>query len=597
MAKINVAELDFSTIKSLLKDFLRDQDEFADFDFEGSAMNILMDMLAYNTHFMGFYANMLYNESFLDSAVKRSSVVSLAKHLNYTPKSITASQATVDLLITPEDTPLDITIPKYTQFSTNIDSENFTFINLVEYVAEPTGVGNAYEAEDVALVQGTRRTLAFTVDSGNPDQKFVLPFANIDTNLLTVTVQTSAEEDEQVLFTLMNSIVDVEPTDPVYYLQETEGGRFELKFGDDIIGKAVEDGNIIIIDYILTDGETANGANVFTPVNTVGGYSAVNVTTVQAAVGGADAESVEAIKLLAPRFFESQKRAVTQQDYEAILLDNVTLIQQNFDSVAVWGGEDNDPPKYGNVFMSFKPKEGVLITNFLKQQITEELIENLNIIGIIPEIVDPEYLYLEITCDVNFAQNRTTKGRNDIKTLVVNAIKDYRDDTLAFFDRNFRYSDLTVLIENCDVSIENNLMTLKMKREIELTLNTAAAYTLKFYNAIEPGTLTTNEFWMAELDNATTDRYYWQDDREGNITLWKQRADGIEILVDSAFGTIDYTEGTIEIPTFTPQSLFDDADQFFVTVTPAINNIDSVRNMILTYENADIDVTANAIIV
>lgn len=595
MSKIDVTELDFASIKAALKDYLSDQAEFEDFNFEGSAINILLDILAYNTHYMGMNAHLLYNESFIDSAAKRSSVVSLAGHLNYTPKSITAARAVVDITITPEGEPTSIAIPKYTQFSSILNGTNYVFITLQEYTAEPDGEGN-YVAKDVELVQGTNRAFVWTVNTSDADQKFSLPFANVDTSCLSVVVQTSSSDTTQETYTFVDSILDLDGTDRVYFLKENDNGKFEIIFGDDILGKAVVDGNIIIINYLITDGEVANQANVFTPANTISGYTGAVVTTVQAAYGGAPPEDIEEIRKLAPLFYESQGRAVTANDYKSILLNNISIVSQNFESISVWGGEENVPPKYGNVFISLKPKDGVLVTTFLKNRIINEVLSQTNVVGIIPEIVDPEYLELDVTCRVNYAKNRTTMSKTEIETAVKQTIKDYRDTALSFFDSNFRYSDLTVLVENTNSAIENNLIDISMKRAVDVVLNTAAMYDIYFYNAIEKGSLSSTLFYMMQSGNSATDTYYLTDDRVGNVVLWRKRADATTSIVNATFGTIDYTTGHINLPNFVPVNLID-SETFYIHAIPEINNLDTVRNLIITYDNADITVTATGIVV
>lgn len=593
--KLNITELDYSAIKGNLRVFLQDNPVFTDYNFEGSALDILNSQLAYNTHYIGFYANMLFNEAFLDTAVKRQSVVSLAKQLNYTPKSIVAPTAVVNINVVPTGVPIDIFIPKGTVVGGKVNGTNYNFITIEDNIATPTGVGNIYRAEDVALVQGTKRTIAYVKNSKDETQRFLLPFANIDTKYLKIIIQKEESDLTNSVWEYSDTILDINGESEVYFLQEAERGRFEIYFGDGYLGKTLVHGNVVFIEYLMTDGVIANNANEFVAVDAIGGTANINYETVQVSIGGKDPEDIDFIRRHAPRFYESQKRAVTQRDYQTLLLSDVTFIRDNFDSVQVWGGEDNVPPLYGNVLVSLKPKPGAVITTFLKEQIKNELLGPNNVVGVIPIIIDPEYLWLELVVSVTYAQNKTTLTRSDIVNGVRTLLRNYRDGVLALFDKTFRLSEVSCLIADSDQAIISDLITLRVKRfEAGLLFNQIENYTIDFRNPIEPGTMRSAEFFFAELHNATTDRYFLEEDRSGNVVLKKKTLENVTSTVNSTQGTINYETGVVDLTNFAAVNLID-ATAFWVSFVPAIDDLFSVRNLILTFADDDLTITARGI--
>lgn len=593
--KLDVSELDYLTIKSRLQIFMQDNPLFTDYNFEGSALDILNSQLAYNTHYMGFYAHMLFNEAFLDTAVKRQSVVSIAKHLNYTPKSIVAATAVVNINVVPTGTPIDIFIPKGTAVGGKIDGDNYNFVTIEDAIATPTGTGNVYRAENVAIVQGVYRTIAYVKNAKDTTQRFLLPFFNIDTKYLSVTVQKEETDTEASVWEYSDTILDINGESEVYFLQEAERGRFELYFGDGYLGKALKHGNVVFVEYLITDGPEANNAAAFVPVDAIGGTSNITYETVQVSIGGNDPEDIDFIRRQAPRFYESQKRAVTQRDYQTLLLNDITYIRDNFDSVQVWGGEDNIPPLYGNVLISMKPKPGAVITNFLKNQILTELLGPNNVVGVIPIIIDPEYLWLELNVSVTYAQNKTTLTRDQIVSNVRDLLTEYRDGTLALFDKAFRLSEVSCLIVDSDQSFISDLITLRMKRFLpELLFNQIENYTMDFRNSIEPGTLESALFFFAELNNAPTDRYFLVDDGAGNVVMKKTTLENVTSTVNAQAGTINYETGVVELLCFVPVNLLND-EEFWISFVPAIDDIFSVRNLIITFADEDLTVTARGI--
>ena len=382
MSQSRITELDFDSIKENLKTFLKSQDEFDSYNFEGSGLNVLMNLLAYNTHYNAYLANMVHNEAFLDSAVKRSSVVSRAKMLSYLPRSIKSAKAYVDIIASnPPGLPTYLTLDKYTQFSGDVNGTTFSFINLNPITITP--INGVYAFRNVELVEGYSYVNTFTSVNPGPQEKFEIPNVNIDTDTLRVTVQNSTSDSTTVVYTLAEDITTVGSTSTVYYLEENYKGKYEIFFGDGILGNKLSAGNIIRVEYVITNGPAANIASninqtftLNTPATQLG---VVSVTTLQNSIGGAEAETIENIKFNAPRNFISQGRAVTAEDYNSIL----RTIGGNIESVATWGGEESTPPQYGKVFISLKPYTGYQITNTQKEVIKREILRQRNIVSII----------------------------------------------------------------------------------------------------------------------------------------------------------------------------------------------------------------------
>jgi hypothetical protein len=349
--KLDISQLDFDGIKDNLKTFLKQQDEFTDYDFEGSGMNILLDVLAYNTHYLGFNANMLANEMYLDSADQRSSVVSLAKQVGYTPRSASASKATIDVLVN-NGSGSSITMARGTKFTSTVDGTNYSFVNNADVSISP--VDGVYKFSNLDIFEGTFLNFKYTANTSDTDQRFIIPNDNVDTTTLTVKVQESTSDSTTNTYTLAQGITGLDSTSKVYFLQEVENGRFEVYFGDGVLGKAIADGNIIILDYVTCNRDEPNGATTFALSGNVGGFTNVTITTVSNASNGDGPETIESIKYNAPRDYTSQDRAVTADDYKVL----VKSLYANAQSVQVYGGEDAAVPDYGKVYISIKAKSG-----------------------------------------------------------------------------------------------------------------------------------------------------------------------------------------------------------------------------------------------
>ena len=401
--KLTVSDFDFDDIKANLKSFLQDQSEFQDYDFEGSGFAVLLDLLAYNTHYLGFNANMLANEMYLDSADIRKNIVSLAKMLGYTPTSPKSSSATIDILMNNiPTTTATITMAKGTAFTTTVDGETYQFVTNASHILTPTS--GVYKFSSIPIFEGTLVTFKYTVDSTDVDQRFIIPSVSADTTTLKVSVQNSASDTTTSTYTLATGITSISSTSKVYFLQEMEDGKFEVYFGDNVLGTKLTDGNIVILEYIVSNKDEANGASTFTLSGSIGGFSDVTPTTVSNAQGGSDAQAKESIRFNAPLQFSAQDRAVTTTDYESL----VQSIYPNAQSVSAWGGEDDETPIYGVVKIAIKAASGSTLTNATKTDIVTQL-KKYNVASVRPEIIDPEITKLLLTSTIKFDAKSTTK--------------------------------------------------------------------------------------------------------------------------------------------------------------------------------------------
>ena len=591
-AKLSVSELDFDSIKDNLKSYLSTQEQFKDINFEGSGINILMDLLAYNTHYQGFYTNMVANEMFLDSAVRRDSIVSLAKHLGYTPRSITAPSAVIDIY-----TPTGVSLTDNVELGTIIkgtqgaDTFDFSVMTTTGYTLDSAG---ATVAPNVNIKQGKIETLSYIFDDRN-SSKYVIPSV-ADTSTLTVRVQTSTEDNAGYTdaWTHATDLNTVSKTDKAYHTQEIDEGEFEVYFGDNIVGKKPDNGNVIILQYLNTKGTEANnlgsadkeGARVFS-------YSGSTVKVISAAAGGADAESTKSIKFYAPKTYSAQDRSVTAKDYEALLIRDYADIE----SVYVWGGEDNDPPEYGKVFLSVKPISGLTIDAVKKEEIKNNIIKKTNIVTVRPEIVDPDYLFLLIESKLVYDRSLTVLGKESIVGLVRNSIVDYIDNDLEKFDKDLYFSKLTRLMDEASTSLVGNDTNIKVQRRFEPILNTTANYKIEFGNALYhpheghmAGVLSSSGFEYKDDDNAVFTGYL-EDDGYGKIQMWKVGINGEKVLVyfgGTAIGIIDYSTGTATLDKFRPIAFVRDSN-IKINIDLAEKNIFASRSRILTIDKNDPD--------
>lgn len=487
-ASIRITELDFNEIKSNLKDFLRSQSEFQDYDFEGSGMSVLLDILAYNTHYMGYYLNMVGNEMFLDTAQLRNSILSHAKHIGYIPKSRNGAEAVVNILATPGDsednTPTQITLNKYTKIlASDIDGINYQFVTINANTVPK--VNGAFSFSNVHIKQGEVVTIQFAMNPTNSKRRFTIPSSNVDTSTISVIVQESASNTDTTIYSSIDDITLVTGNTTAFFLEEDSDRNYVLYFGDDVVGKRPKDGNIIAVTFLETAGAISNNITTFRTVDLIGSKyrNNVSITSVVGSYGGAEKETVEQIRFRAPYHYTTQNRAVTQLDYETLILKDYP----NIESVSVWGGQDNDPPVYGKVFLSLRPKTNYFLTEADKEEIKNDLIGSRNVLTVIPEIVDPDFTYILIRGSVYFNQSLTSLSAEQLKENIRAAIFDYRDDDLLTFNSTFRKSKLQSYIEGSEKSITGSDIKVFLQKRLEIDTTKVRNYTIKTNFPIKKG--------------------------------------------------------------------------------------------------------------
>ena len=481
---IQITDLDFNSIKSNFITYLKGQSTFQDYNFEGSGLNVLLDVLAYNTQYNAYYLNMVANEMFLDSAVQRGSVVSQAKLMNYTPKSAIAPEATVNITFN-NVTASSLTLPAYSNFlSSAINGVNYTFVNFDSQTVNV--VNNTATFNDVKIKQGVSATVSFTVDSStNPSYTFEIPDSAIDTTTLQVLVQESSSNAAFNIFTPATNYLTLSGTSQVYFLQEALNGNYQIYFGDGILGQQLADGNIVVVNYVSTEGTAAASANSFVLMSTVSGYAPSAVTSVTAATQGGNKESISSIKYQAPKAFSAQNRAVSKNDY-------ITAIQQNnlgyaFDAVNVWGGEENDPPVYGQVFVSLKPAGSYALTQTQKQNIINDIIKPISVLTVTPTIVDPDYTYLKLTVDVVYDSTKTTQTSAQIQAGVISAIQSFGINTLNTFNSTFNAYELLTAVQNYSNAITSSDYKIQAQKKFFPNLTNPTTYNLYYNTPLEKG--------------------------------------------------------------------------------------------------------------
>jgi hypothetical protein len=504
-SNIQISDLDFDAIKTNLKTFLRSQDKFKDYDFEGSALSNLLDLLAYNTHYNSYYLNMVANEMFLDTAALRSSAVSHAKLLNYTPKSATSPTATVNLVVTGLTT-ASLTLPKFTGFSSEaVDGVNYRFIT--KDVVTRNVSGGTAQFLGLEIIQGEPISLALTYSSSsNPKAIFSLPDGNIDTSTLIVQVQKSSIDTTIDSYQLATNVLGINQNSLVYFLQEGLNGNYEIYFGDGLLGKKLTDGNIVRISYIVTKGSSSLGANNFVLLDTISGVPTINPLT--AATNGSDKESIDSIKYTAPKAYSAQGRAVTVEDYISILQNN--NIGLTFDSVNVWSGDDYTPPRFGQVFVSLKPSGAYNITSSQKQRLINDVLKPVCVVTVSPTIIDPDFTYLKVNANVVYDQKKTSLTSAQIGEVVKTAILNFGKTSLNTFNSIFDMSNLSTAINDAETSIIASSIDLKVQKKFYPILGTHKTYTLDYGVPLERSVFTSG------INSSPTIKYYSID---GNLTL------------------------------------------------------------------------------
>ena len=561
MAKLQVTELDFDDIKDNLKVFLKAQTKFKDYDFEGSGMSVLLDTLAYNTHYLAFNANMAANEMFLDSAALRSSVVSHAKMLGYEVSSARAPIASLNVFVTSSaDT---LTMPAGTKFSTSVGKDSFSFVTISDITGNNDG--GTVTFENISVYEGTYVTSTYTVDTSSLGQRYLLTDNRSDINTLTVSVQNSITDTEVTSFYKATDITQLTSDSPVYFCQEAEAGLFEIYFGDGIVSKALNDGNIVTLKYVVTNKAEANGVSSFTSPSSIDGETAVSVQTVGRAIGGSEPESINSIKLKAPLDYAAQGRAVTIQDYGVF----VKKLFPNTQAVSVWGGEDGsfDPslgvvatPEYGKVFISVKSTTGENLTSVQKSNLVSALAP-FKVASITPVIVDSETTFIILNVTSQYNKNATVESPSEIQTKILSTLRTYNNSTLQTFNEPFRHSKILSLIDNTDTAILNSTATVIMSKFFTPDISLERSYNINYgnkiyhphegHNGAAGGVISSSGFYLTEdtdytVGDITSREYFLDDDGNGTIRIY-YLSDLNKIYNAIPAGSVDYHTGIISL--------------------------------------------------
>ena len=579
--------LDFDQIKTSIKDYLRANSTFTDFDFEGSNFSVLIDTLAYNTYITAFNSNMVVNESFLDSATVRENVVSLARNIGYVPRSRTAAKAQVSFNVSTTANTPTLTLQAGLVCVGSVDNSSYTFsipddisANVVSGVASFT---------NIEIYQGTFLTKQFVVD-GSLDQRFILNNPFIDTSTISVYVKGINDSGLGVEYSSVDNILEVNSTSRIYLLQEVQDEKYELLFGDGLIGQKLENNAVITVNYIVTDGEEGNGASSFSFSGSIRNASnatidigSVSVITNQSSQNGSKIESIDSVKYFAPRIYSSQYRAVTSRDYEAI----IKKIYPDTESVAVIGGEELDPPEFGSVSISIKPKNGTFVSDFNKQQIINKL-KQYSISGINQKIIDLKILYVEIDSSIyyNYAQISTVES---LKTKVVNSLTEYSDSVdLNSFGGRFKYSKVLQIIDNTDTSITSNITKVKIRRDLKALINQFTQYELCFGNQFHINCDGFNIKSTGFKISADPDTLYLTDvpnvdGKTGIISIVKPLSNGTTRIVAQSAGTVDYIKGEITLGPLNIISTSKPNDIIEIQAFPESNDVVGLRDLYLNF--------------
>lgn len=584
-SNLKVTELDFFQIRENLKTFLKSQSKFRDYDFDGSGLSVLLDILAYNTHYNALNANMAINEIFLDSAQLRNNVVSHSKMLGYVPRSTNAAFADIDVTVNnPIGSPSTLTIDRGVSFTSVVDGAQYTFTVLESKSISPTN--GVYKFENLRINEGTLRSFSYVVDSFDNSQYFEVPDPHVDTNTLIVKVRSNSSSTSYDVYSLAKNFVELDSTTKAYFLQEYRDGKYQVYFGDGIAGRKLSPGNVIELEWLSTNGPLANGASAFTLASSIQGNSNVSIDVVTKAAGGGDREDIDSIKFNAPLSYISQNRVVTPDDYKAAIINNYP----NIETVAVWGGEENDPPDYGKAYISVKPKNAETLTATEKQFIRDQILKTRNVVSITPELVDPTYTYIKLEVFFKYDPNLTNKTAGELRQAVSNVISRYNDTELKRFDGVFRHSKLLRLIDQADPAILNSTVRVYMQKRFVPEIGVAKKYTLEFSSPlylssssekiISSSAFEYNGFTQFLQDQPQLNADGTNDDTDGSHLLQIYRFVGDQKLVTiQDAGYIIASQGLVVINNFNPSSFT--GNEIVITAQPNSNDIAPKRNQLL----------------
>ena len=599
--RLDVSEFDFDDIKLNLKTFLKAQTTFKDYDFEGSGMSSLLDVLAYNTHYLGFNLNMVANEMFIDTSTLRSSIVSHAKTLGYEVDSCRAPYADVNVVLNNASLG-SATMPVGTVFTTKVNNIDYQFVTVADMTRASSGPYIAFN--DIKIYEGTYVTTRYTVDFTSVDQRFILPEDTADTSTLTVEVQNSSTDTTSNTFTKATDISQLKTTSNVYYIQEVEAGKFEVYFGDGIVSKKLTDGNIVFLKYVVTNKADANGASTFTNSGAIDTVTSVTVTTLNKAVGGSEAEALTSIKLNAPLDYASQGRCVTAEDYKLFAKKLFPQTQ----AVMVFGGDVGsydpslgviDAASYGRVYISIKSTTGNNLTSAQKDLLVADL-RKYNVASITPVIIDPEIIYIILNVNFKFDSSRTTKEKDTLVTDVNSTLASYNTGSLKSFNNMFRHSYVSALIDDTDTAILSSVTNVTLAKFFTPVTGTTdnTGYNLYFnnafynphsgHNASSGGIIGSTGF----LVGTDTEESFFDDDGAGNLRRYQGKV--TKIYIDSTAGTINYTTGHIKVNAIQITTVSDvdglSSTKVRMTAIPSSKDIIPVRNQILELDMVNLSI-------
>lgn len=589
---LKIDGLSFPEIRENLKSYLQSQDKFKDYNFDASGLSILLDVLAYNTYYNSFYLNMTMTESFLSTAQRRNSVIQLAKNLNYTPRSVTSAKLKATLTVTPVGTPSTVIVPKYTRFEAVTESNKFTFMTDAAHTFFPNGSGQ-YKLENITLIEGKPIIEKYIKDTNDINQRFLINNTDVDTKTLVVRVINSSSDSTVRVFNRADNVVNVDNNSLIYFLEEVEDGKYQIFFGDDITGVSPVNGNLIYIEYLISAGKNANDIQNVTLVTSVEDVVSIAVEVTTPSYGGDDREDIERIRFNAPKSFASQNRVVTTEDFTSLILK-----QPNVGSVMVWGGEDNDPPYYGKVFIAIKPKLGGVLTAAEKTFLSDSIIKPKKVLTVSIDIVDPEYIYLILDATIKFDSTQNILNTTNLDSLIRNVVANYNTTDLNEFSRYFRYSKLSRLIDTSERSILSSTIKVKMRKETSVQLGVSATYTINFSNPIDDTTLnrpvnhpynvgnriSSNEFSYNGLSGC------FLEENNGVMRIYRKLGTSFVGLV-SNIGSVNYETGKITLNSFAPDSFADGGNTLKLTAFPKDFDILPLRTQVITILDTDVSVT------
>lgn len=592
--------LDFDQIKTSIKDYLRANSNFTDFDFEGSNFSVLIDTLAYNTYITAFNSNMIVNESFLDSATLRENVVSLARNIGYVPRSRTAARASISFQVPTTTTSQTLTLQAGLVCVGASDNTSYTFSIPQNVTTTVSGGFATFGSTEfpIEVYQGTFLTKQFVVD-GSLDQRFILENSFIDSSTIVSYVKGINDSGLGRQYEQIDNILNVNSTSETYLIQEVQDEKYELLFGDGIFGRKLENGTVITVTYIITDGKEGNGASRFSFQGTFKDSNnnisipsgSITVNTISSANNGGEIESISSVKYFAPRLYSAQYRAVTSRDYEAI----IQQIYPNTESVSVVGGEELDPPQFGKVLVSIKPKNGDFVSDFDKQNILLKL-KNYSLSGIKQEIIDLKVLYVEIDSSIYYNSAQITNVDN-LKTTITTSLSDYASSVdLNKFGGRFKYSKILQVIDKVDTAITSNITKIKIRRNLKALLNQFAQYELCFGNKFHINSNGYNIKSSGFFLSTTTDPVYLTDvpnkDLKGNldgsgkgvVSIVKKQADGSYRVIVKSAGTVDYTKGEIILTTINITSTIKSDNIIEIQAFPESNDVVGLKDLYLNFD-------------